>query len=128
MADVADLGPLDKRVRFERRTRVPGVLSAGKGGWEKIATVWGTVQDRLPSSGERIDNRLDLGSRPARVRVRYRTDLEDAERIIVGASEQPDGSFTGGRIFNLKAGPAEIGRKVGLEFAADQESTSGNPA
>lgn len=82
--------------------------------WEPLATVWAEVQDILPSRSESIAEGISLARRPARVRMRYRDDLDSSMRLVVN-----------GRSLNIVAGPAELGFRDGLEFMAEELSTQG---
>lgn len=82
--------------------------------WETLATVWAEVQDVLPSRGERIADGISIASRPCRVRMRYRDDVDSSMRL----------SFEG-RTLRIIAGPAELGFREGVEFVAEELSTEG---
>jgi SPP1 family predicted phage head-tail adaptor len=110
-------GKLDRRIVIERPVTKTGLLSAGSGSWEPVATVWASVQDVLPSRAERLADGINVASRPARVRMRYRDDLTPAMRFVIG-----------GRIMQIIAGPAELGRREGLEFMVEDYSSAGNAA
>lgn len=92
-------------------------MSAGSGSWEPVAVVWASVEDALPSRAERLADGINVASRPARVRMRYRDDLNAAMRFVIGS-----------RIMQIVAGPAELGRRDGLEFMVEDYSVAGNPA
>ena len=108
---------LDRRVTIERPVADPSFDGAGSGAWEVVATVWASVQDALPSRAERLADGLNIASRPARVRMRYRTDITPAMRFVIGD-----------RVMQIVAGPAELGFREGVEFMAEYYSTAGNPA
>ena len=82
--------------------------------WEPLATIWAEVQDILPSRSESIADSISIVRRPARVRMRYRDDLDSSMRLVVN-----------GRTLNIIAGPAELGFRAGLEFMAEELSTQG---
>ena len=82
--------------------------------WLPLATVWAEVQDMLPSRGERLVEGINIARRPCRVRMRYRNDITSAMRIRIGTRE-----------LRIIAGPAELGRREGLEFMAEELSTEG---
>jgi head-tail adaptor len=91
---------------------------AGSGTWEAVGKpVWASVVDALPSRGERLADGINVASRPARVRMRYRTDVTAAMRFVMGP-----------RIMQIIAGPAEFGVRDELEFMVEDYSTAGNPA
>ena len=110
-------GDLNKRVRIERPTPDEAADGAGSGSWELVTEVWAQVQDMLPSRGERIAEGVTVSNRPARVRIRYRTGITPEMRIVHG-----------GRIMQIVAGPAELGRRVALEMVVENYGAAGNPA
>lgn len=105
---------LDRRITFQRKVANDSLTSAGKETWEPVATVWAQVQDVLPSRGESLANGLTIEKRPSRVRIRYREGITSDMRIIYGT-----------RIMEIVAGPAELGRRDGLELMAEEYSTQG---
>ncbi|WP_137898346.1 head-tail adaptor protein [Sphingomonas sp. 2SG] len=110
-------GSLDRRIRIERPVADTTLEGAGSGTWEPVAEVWASVQDALPSRGERLAEGINVAARPARVRMRFRTDVTAAMRFVMGA-----------RVMQIIAGPAEIGWKDGLEFMVEDYSSAGNGA
>ena len=110
-------GSLNRLVQIERPVADPSFDGAGSGSWARVATVWANVQDALPSRAERVADGLNIASRPARVRIRYRNDITPAMRIVVAD-----------RIMQIVAGPAEIGNREGLEFMCEDYSSAGNAA
>lgn len=86
-----------------------------KATWVPLATVWAGVQDVLPGRADRIANDvIDIAKRPCRVRIRYRTDITGAMRLLIR-----------GREYRIVSGPAELGRRIGLEMLAEELSTEG---
>jgi head-tail adaptor len=91
---------------------------AGSGSWELVQDhVAAEVEDMLPSRGERLAGGINVASRPARVRMRYRQDVLPSMRFVMG-----------GRIMQIIAGPAVLGRRQGLEFIVEDYSTAGSGA
>lgn len=107
---------LNRRVLIQRPTSDDAFDGAGSGQWVDHATVWASVQDALPSRAERLADGINVASRPARVRMRFRDDVTSSMRFVVGA-----------RIMQIVAGPAELGDD-GLEFMAEEYSSAGNGA
>ena len=108
-------GDFDRRITFQRKVVDPSFTSAGQEEWEPFAVnVPAQVRDVLPSRGEATSDGLTVANRPARIRIRYRTDITADMRILYGS-----------RIMEIKAGPAELGRRDGLELMAEDYSTSG---
>lgn len=110
-------GRLNRRVRIERPIADTSIDGAGSGTWEPVATVWAEVQDVRPSRTERMTEGLNLSARAARVIMRWRGDVTAAMRIVHGD-----------RIMQIVGGPAELGRRDGLELLVEDYSTAGNPA
>lgn len=110
-------GELDRRVRIERPVPDPSLDGAGSGTWELVAEVRASVRDALPSRGERLADGINAAARPARVRIRFRDDLTGDMRFVLGS-----------RIMQIVSGPAELGRREGLEFMVEEYSPAGNPA
>lgn len=90
---------------------------AGSGTWEPVATVWAEVQDMLPSRGERLADGVNIATRPARVRMRWRADISGSMRIVMD-----------GRIMQIVAGPVELGRRDGIELMVEDYTSAGNAA
>jgi len=110
-------GSLDRRIRIERKARPGGRGKAGQETWEPVATVWAQVTDALPSRGERLSEGMTMAARPARIRMRFRADITSDMRVVYGD-----------RIMQITAGPAELGRREGLELMAEDYSTAGGGA
>jgi SPP1 family predicted phage head-tail adaptor len=91
-----DAGRLDRRVtilaRGESREATYGTKTDA---WAPVATVWAEVRDVLPSRGDRLADELVITSRPARVRMRWRDDVTQANRVEID-----------GRQMRIVAGPA----------------------
>lgn len=111
-------GDLDRRVTILAETEEADNTygSVTTTGWTAVATVAAQVQDILPSRAGRVAEDININRRPARVRMRYRTDVSMANRI----------EFEG-RQMRIVAGPAEIGRKEGIELIVEHLSTEGDP-
>lgn len=110
-------GRLDRTITFQRQVAADGFDGAGSGLWVNVATVQAEIEDILPSRSERMADVVSIASRPARIRIRFRTDLSADMRILYGA-----------RKMEIMAGPAEIGRRAGLEVIAQDYTTHGNTA
>lgn len=110
-------GSLTDRICIERPVPDTSLDGAGSGTWELVAEVWANVQDMLPSRGERLANGINVAARPARVRMRYRTDVDASMRLVMGD-----------RIMQIVSAPAELGRRDGLEVMVEDYSSAGNAA
>ena len=113
------LGDLDTRIRIEQRVvpNAPAADDAGAQEWELFGNAWAQVQDVLPSRGERVADGVTLSNRPARIRMRFRSEINSDMRIVIGS-----------RILQIVAGPAMLGRREWLELMAEEYSSAGNPA
>ena len=110
-----EAGRLKERVAIQHRVETQDpIYGTTIVSWEQLATVWAEVQDILPSRSESIADSISIARRPARVRMRYREDLDSTMRLVVN-----------GRTLNIIAGPAELGFRAGLEFMAEELSTQG---
>lgn len=85
--------------------------------WSTLGTEWAEVQDMLPSRGESVADGINIQRRPCRVRTLYRSDVNSTMRITFE-----------GRALQIVAGPAELGRREGLEFICEEYSTEGEQA
>jgi head-tail adaptor len=111
------IGQLDRRIRIERPIADASFDGAGSGAWALVAEVWAQVQDALPSRAERLADGINVAARPARVRMHYRADVTPSMRFVMGD-----------RVMQIVSGPAELGRRDGLEFMVEDYSSAGNPA
>ncbi len=112
-----DARKLDRRIVIERPTPDDSLDGAGSGGWTPVATVWAEVQAALPSRGERLAEGINVSSRPARVRMRWRGDIDASMRIVFD-----------GRIMQIVGGPVELGRRDGIEMMVEDYTSAGNAA
>jgi head-tail adaptor len=108
---------LRDEITIERPVADGGFDGAGSGGWQMVAEVWAQVRDALPSRSERLSDGINVSARPARVRMRYRTDITPNMRFVMGD-----------RIMQIISGPAVLGSREGLEFMVEDYSSAGNPA
>ena len=92
--------------------------------WGTVDTEWlpltakpipAQVRDYLPSRGESLADNVNLAMRPSRIRMRYREDVKSTMRVQFGS-----------RIMEIVTVPAEIGRREGIEFVAQELSTRGS--
>ncbi|TCD04273.1 head-tail adaptor protein [Erythrobacteraceae bacterium CFH 75059] len=107
-------GDLRYRIRIERPVADDSFTGAGSASWQLVASVRAQVQDMLPSRGEKLADGLSIATRPARVRIRYRNDIDASMRVVMGD-----------RVMQIVSAPAEIGNRDGLEFMAEDYSTAG---
>lgn len=108
---------LDRRIRIERPVSDDSFAGAGAGSWVLVAEVAAEIKDMLPSRGERLADGINIATRPARVRIRWREGVTPAMRFVMGE-----------RIMQIVGGPAELGRREALEFMVEDYSTAGGGA
>lgn len=82
--------------------------------WVPLATVWGSVKDILPVRGETEAHGVTQATLPKRVRIRFRAGITSEMRL----SHR-------NRTMRIISGPAELGRREGMEFLAEVLSTEG---
>jgi len=82
--------------------------------WTALATVWAEVQDVLPTRAEHLADSIIIANRPCRVRMRWRSDITSTMRLQID-----------GRTLQIIAGPAELGRRDGIELVAEDLTTEG---
>jgi len=110
-------GEIPDFIRIERPVAGEGFTDAGSGSWVLVDEVWAGVVDMLPSRGEKLAEGINVATRPARVRMRYRDDITSSMRFVMGD-----------RIMQIIAGPAIIRQRSGVEFMVEEYSTAGNTA
>jgi head-tail adaptor len=113
-----DIGPLDKRGRIERKTITK---DADYGSpvitWTLVGVAWCGVQDMLPSKSDAVANNMAISTGRTRVRMRYRSDITSEMRIVINRPEPT--------IYQIVAGPAELGNKDGIEMMVEKFTTAG---
>jgi len=110
-------GEIPDFIRIERPVADTAFDGAGSGSWELVDEVWAGVVDMLPSRGEKLAEGINVATRPARVRMRFRDDVTSSMRFVMGD-----------RIMQIIAGPAIIRQRSGVEFMVEEYSTAGNGA
>ncbi|MES3109637.1 head-tail adaptor protein [Sphingomonas aurantiaca] len=101
-------GELEHFVRLERRIESADFGSAGTEEWKLVDEIWIGIRDSLPSRSERTEGGFTTSTRPARVRMYWREDVETGMRLVEGS-----------RIMQIVSGPAELGRRGGLELMVE---------
>ena len=111
-----NLGSLNKRCRIEYPVAGQDPdYGASTPTWTLLAVVWCNVQDVLPSRSESVKNGLAQATNPARVRMNYRSDIDSSMRLII---MRPAPVY-----YQIVAGPAELGNKVGIEVMVESYSS-----
>lgn len=111
---IIQAGDLDREIVIQSRTSTKDASGRPTTGWADFATVWASVQDMLPSRGERIAEGVNVASRPCRIRMRYRDDITSDMRVTLD-----------GRTLRIVSMPAELGRREGIEIVAEEVTTEG---
>ena len=111
-----DLGPfLNKRCRIERPVSTQDTYGAVVTEWVTLAVVWCEVQDRAPSRDEQLNQTATVSGVRARVRMRYRSDVDTSVRLVIMRPEQT--------VWGVVGGPAEIGNRDCIELMCEKVST-----
>lgn len=114
-----NIGKLSQRVRIDRKTTSQdATYGTPVVTWSELATVYAEVQDVLPSRAEKAGEGIQIASRPARIRMRYRSDITADMRCVL--------LDRANRVLQIVSGPAEIGRKEGIELMAQEYSSAGD--
>lgn len=109
-------GKLNKRVTIEAKTvsKDPD-YGTEVVTWTPLASMWAEVQDELPSKSEAVKQGIRLATQRARVRTRYRSGITSDMRVVIHGL--PD------RVMQIVGGPAELGRREGLEMMVESYSS-----
>jgi head-tail adaptor len=107
----------NRRIRIEKPVVDKSFDGAGSGQWARVADAWASVQDMLPSRAERLADGINIANHPARVRMRYRTDIDPGMRFVMGT-----------RLMQIISGPAEVGVREEVEFMVEDYTSPGNAA
>lgn len=104
------------RVRIEKKvTTTDPVYGTEVISYELLGLAWAEVIDKLPSRDEAMLTVLELASIRARLRMRFRTDLDSSMRFIIMRPTETEWGIIGG--------PATIGNKEGIEFLIEKKSS-----
>ena len=120
-------GRLDRQLTIERKsvtidpdygteviTWVP--LSVLPGSPPVAERFWAEVQDVMPSRSESVLQGLAVARNQTRIRVRWRTDITSAMRVVLHGDVDV--------LYQIVGGPAEIrGRKTMLEIVCERYSS-----
>lgn len=117
-------GALDRQITIEAPTSVDGEYGPQPGPWVPLIPIgspavggrlWANVQDVLPSHSEAVRQGLEIAKNLTRIRIRYRSDVTSAMRITLHGETDV--------VYQIVAGPAEIGRKQWTEFMVEKYSS-----
>lgn len=108
-------GSLDREVTILAKTTAQEATYGTKqASWSPLDTVWAEVADVLPPRGDRVAGEITITRRNARIRMRWRDDVSQANRIELD-----------GRQMRIISGPAMLGRRHWLEIMVEELSTEG---
>lgn len=88
--------------------------------WTLLGHRYCNFRDELPSRSEAVKQGLSMNTNRARVRFNYCTDIDTSMRIVIDRPTE--------KIYQLIAGPAEVGTKRNIEFMAELYTTAGDGA
>lgn len=109
-------GDLRHRCLIERKVTTPDpqygtpVIT-----WVTVANTWCSVEDVVPSRSEAVKNGLSTGTNQTLLRMRWRTDVDSSMRMTINRP-----ALT---VYQIIAGPAEIGNRQGIEFMLERYTT-----
>lgn len=81
--------------------------------WKNKAITWCEVQDVLPSRSEALKSGVSIGTKQARLRMRYRKDLDSSMRVVID-----------GVIYQVISDFAELGNRQYLEALIERYTVS----
>jgi len=112
-------GQFDRRITLEKKSVVQDDDYGTKiVTWTPFASrIAAQVQDVLPSKSETEQQGIRIATRPARIRIRYRSGVTSDMRVVIHGTTD--------RTLQIIGGPAEIGRREVTEIMAAEFSTSG---
>jgi head-tail adaptor len=111
----------NRQIQIQRPVTDGDFDSAGSDNWADVGKqIWASVVDALPSRGESLADGINVATRPAKVRMRFRTDVTASMRFVM-TKPVP-------RVMQIIAGPAEVGVRDEVEFMVEEYSPAGNGA
>jgi SPP1 family predicted phage head-tail adaptor len=106
------IGKLDSYIRFEQKqVAIDPNYGSEVITWAEYRTAWARLDDVTTRQQESTESNLRLLKRPCRVTVRYDEGIDVTMRIVI--------LDRGDRVMQIVSKPAEIGRREGLEFMAE---------
>lgn len=105
------IGKLDRYVRVERKqvTQEPDYGSEVVT-WVLHKNAWASILDVTTKMQESTNSDLRQLKQPTRVQMRYDSTIDVSMRLVVADT---------GRVLNIVSQPAELGRRDGIEFMAE---------
>jgi len=113
-----NIGKLDHFVRVEQYATVQDpVFGSETKTWSTYVETWANIEDVTSGNQEHTKSDLRQLTRPCRIRMRYFAGIEPAMRVVVLDRDN--------RLLQIVTKPAELGRKDGIEFMAEEYVTGG---
>ncbi len=111
-----NIGPLNQRISIEKKvvTQDPD-YGTELVTWTPLATVWANIVDNLPSNSEAVKDGLAMAADTSVMIIRFRGDVDTSMRIIAYRPNR--------LVYQIIAGPAEIGKRQYLEFGVSRYSS-----
>jgi head-tail adaptor len=114
-----NIGKLDRFVRIEQKTVTQDpVFGSQVETWSTYVETWANIEDVTSGNQERTKSDLRQLTRPCRIRMRYFDGIGPTMRVVVLDRDN--------RLLQIVTKPAELGRKDGIEFMAEEYVTGGN--
>jgi SPP1 family predicted phage head-tail adaptor len=106
------VGKLDRYVRVEEKyTTYDTDFGAETVVWIEYKTAWASIMDITTKSQESTNSDLRQLKQPCRVKMRYDKNINADMRIVMLDRDE--------RILQIISQPAELGRREGIEFMAE---------
>ncbi len=83
--------------------------------WVAVGTTFASVEDVPPSLSEAVKNGLNVARNQTKVQMRWRTDVDSTMRLTIN---RPAAT-----LYQIIAGPAEVGNKRAIEFMVERFSS-----
>lgn len=78
-----EIGKLNSQIVIQRKSDATNELGEHASGWTTVATVWASVMK--VTGVEAIRSGMEMSVVRASIRIRYRTDITPAMRVVDGA-------------------------------------------
>lgn len=111
-----DTGSLDRRIVLQVPVSAQDDSGRPETNWFDRTTVWAQIKDIASPAEETVEDGIGLARRQCWVIIRWRDDVRANMRLI---------DLNRGKTLRVISEPAEIGRREGLKFKAEEISTGG---
>lgn len=118
-------GDYDTQVTIEKRVTTPDpTYGTPVVTWTALSTfnggrMWAHFEDEQPSRSESVRQGLAIAANRGLLRMRYRNDIDSTMRVWVHRDTAV--------LYQIIAGPAQLGRKQEIEMVLEKYSTAGTP-